>query len=163
MASAIYPATIAASHPKYTAGSGARPRASPTGVKGIHVAIPMPASDRSATGAEARLCTKGRWGVRIVWITSIWLHMDSTNHPAWKREAKSACPSCPAIRENSCPPVHAGQITKYSTAKVTMSNTELTGPFQSINRLIPEASHFLGTRSQSSSTLSQDMAVQEMS
>ena len=44
-----------------------------------------------------------------------------------------------------------------------MSNTELTGPFQSINLLIPEASHFLGTRSQSSSTLSQDMAVQEIS
>ena len=44
-----------------------------------------------------------------------------------------------------------------------MSNTELTGPIQSMKRLIPPASHLRGSLRYSSSTLSQDMAVQEMS
>ena len=41
----------------------------------------------NVTGAEARLWINGSFGVRIMWITSVWLHMDSTNHPAWNMAA----------------------------------------------------------------------------
>ena len=44
-----------------------------------------------------------------------------------------------------------------------MSNTELTGPSQSIKRLMPDASHRRGVLSSLSSTRSQDRAVQHTS
>lgn len=31
------------------------------------------------------------FGVRIIWITKVWLHMDSTNHPAWNSPMYLAC------------------------------------------------------------------------
>lgn len=44
-----------------------------------------------------------------------------------------------------------------------MSNSELTGPIQSMKRLMPDASHVRGTLRYSVSTLSHGIAVQEIS
>ena len=51
------------------------------------VSTAMPVKVSNVTGAEARLWINGSFGVRIMWITSVWLHMDSTNHPAWNMAA----------------------------------------------------------------------------
>ena len=72
----------------------------------------MPAKVSSVTGAEARLCTKGSFGVRSMWMTSVWVHMDSTNQPVWNTEMYSARAAGSVSRLNSTPPVNCGQMTK---------------------------------------------------
>ena len=112
----------------------------------------MTASVSAVTGAEARLCTKGSRAVRIMWMTSVWVHMEATNQPVWNRAMKASCASGASCAENSRPPVAAGQKTKYITRKVATSNTELTGPFHSMNRPTPRASQRQGERRYSGST-----------
>ena len=63
----------------------------PSGVNGMRVSDTIPASVRSVTGAEAWLWRNGSRGVRIMWITRVWLHMDSTNQPAWNMPMYLAC------------------------------------------------------------------------
>ena len=69
---------------KNTGGSAASPMAAPKPVKGMIVSTAMPVNVSRVTEADARLCMKGILGVRIRCMTRVWLHMDSTNHPAWK-------------------------------------------------------------------------------
>lgn len=83
MASAIYSRMQGIRKAKYSGGRATKPSRVPSGVKGMRVRAVMPASVTSVSGAEARLWIKGSLGVRIMWMTSVWLHMDSTNHPAW--------------------------------------------------------------------------------
>ena len=55
------------------------------------VSTAMPVIVSSVTGAEARLWIKGSLGVRIMWMTSVWLHIDSTKQPAWNSPIYCAC------------------------------------------------------------------------
>ena len=120
----------------------------------------MPAAVRAVRAADARLSTKGVRAVRTMWMTSVWVHMDATNHPVWKRAAQASRAAGSVSWLYSLPPAAAGQKTKYMARKTAMSNTELTGPFQSMKRRMPPASHRQGARRYSGSTLSQEIAVQ---
>ena len=75
----------------------------------------IPAKESSATGTEARLCTKGSFSVRSMWMTSVWVHMDSTNHPVWNRATYSAWAAGSVSWVYSWPPVARGHTTKYSS------------------------------------------------
>ena len=85
------------------------------------VSTVIPVMVSSVSGAEALLWIKGSLGVRIMWITRVWLHMDSTNQPAWNIPMYFACimaSSAPlkwvARSLNSTPPeTKSGQNTKY--------------------------------------------------
>jgi len=81
----IYRKMVNASHAKYTDGRGARPIDEPKPVKGIAVKTAMPVKVNIMRGNDARLWIKGSLGVRIIWMTRVWLHMDSTNQPAWNK------------------------------------------------------------------------------
>ena len=56
-----------------------------------------------------------------------------------------------------------GQSTKYIKIYVVISNIELIGPIHNINVFIDFASHWQGLSNNSSSTLSQGIAVQDKS
>ena len=73
----MYRDTVNSSHGKYAPGSGAKPMDLPKGVKGITVKTAMPAQVSRVSGAEARLWINGTFGVRIMWITRVCVHMDS--------------------------------------------------------------------------------------
>ena len=77
--------------------------------------------------------------VRIAKITSAWVASDSTNQPAWNSGS-------PAWKIHSMTP------------KVAKSNTELTGPKNSMKRLMNPTSQREGRASCSGSTLSVGMA-----
>ena len=55
----------------------------------VRIVIPVMVS--RVSGAEALLWIKGSLGVRIMWMTRVWLHMDSTNQPAWNMPMYFAC------------------------------------------------------------------------
>src|SRR5699024_11607382 len=97
-------------------------------------------------GAEARLWIRGSLGVRIMWMTMVWVHMEATNQPVWNRAAQASLAAGSVSWVYSLPPAEAGQNTKYISRKVRMSNTELTGPFQNMNRPMPSASQRQGAR-----------------
>ena len=123
----------------------------------------MPARVSPVRGADARLWSSGTRAVRTMWITRVWVHMDATNHPVWNRAAHASRAAGSVSWVYSLPPADAGQNTKYISRKTAMSNTELTGPFHSMNRRMPPASQRQGARRYSASTLSQEMAVQDRS
>jgi len=161
--SRIYSNTVPASQVKNTGGNAARPMFAPNRVNGITVKTAMPVIVSNATGIDARLWKKGIFGVRIMWITRVWLHIDSTNHPAWKTAIYCALTIGSASWWNSAPPVASGQIIKYNSRYVEMSKTELVGPSHNINLLIEDASHLRGFSKNSLSTLSHGIAVHERS
>ena len=68
---------------KKAPGSATKPNILPKPVNGIIVNTAMPVKVKSVSGADARLWMNGILGVLIIWITSVWLHIDSTNQPAW--------------------------------------------------------------------------------
>lgn len=76
---------------KYAAGSATNPRSFPNIVNGMTVRIVIPVIVRNVTGADARLWINGSFGVRIMWITNVWLHIDSTNQPAWNIPIYCVC------------------------------------------------------------------------
>ena len=100
-----------------------------------------------------------------MWITSVCDHMDSTNQPLWKSAAKAAMPATsPAVASSAqLAPMAAGHTTKKSAAKVTMSNSELTGPSSSIKPLMDAASQARGRAVQASSTVSHGSAMHTIS
>ena len=148
------------SHGKNVSGRAVSPIVLPNAVNGIAVNKAIPANDISVSGSDARLWINGIFGVRSMCMTNVCVHMDSTNQPAWNTAINIACVEESVIWWYICPPVTAGQIMKYSNVYVVISNTELVGPIQSMNLLIEDASHFLGTARNSLSTLSQGIAEQ---
>lgn len=67
---------------KYGNGNETNPTALPSRVKGIMVITMIPKKLSNVSGVDARLCINGSFIVRIICITSDWLHIDSTNQPA---------------------------------------------------------------------------------
>ena len=100
-----------------------------------------------------------------MWITSVCDHMDSINQPLWKSAAKVAIPATLPVPESSdqLAPTVAGHTTKKSAAKVTMSNSELTGPSSSIKPLMDAASQERGRAVQTSSTVSHGSVMHTIS
>ena len=146
---------------KKLAGRVLNPMRSPSGMKGRAVPMTMPSVVMAMTGFEARDWMKGIFGVRRAWMTKVCVQMDVTNHAVWKSAMKPSCDS--GSREKNEPPNIAGPNPKNITTKVRMSNTELVGPSQTMKRCTELASQPRGFCRNSSSTLSQGMAVQLMS
>jgi hypothetical protein len=86
----IYSKTVSNSHGKNESGKAARPMDAPKLVKGMIVRAAIPVKVSTVSGKDARLCMKGIFGVRIIWITSVCVHIDSTNQPAWKTAINNA-------------------------------------------------------------------------
>ena len=132
-------------------------------MKGSSVTTAMPSIVSSITGRDARLWMNGSFLVRIMCMTSVCVHMDSMNQPVWNSAANLSCIAGLVSCAKVMPPHAIGAITKYSSRYVAISKIELTGPIQSMKRLMPDASHVRGTLRYSASTLSHGIAVQEMS
>ena len=150
---------------KKLAGSAMRPSASAMGLAGSQVTSARPSTVSAHSAGAAWSRGLGRRGERSMWTTSVCNHMDSTNQPLWKSAAKVAIPATlpvPASSDQLAPTV-AGHTTKKSTAKVTMSNSELTGPSSSIKPLMDAASQARGRAVQASSTVSHGSAMHTIS
>src|SRR5574344_1984983 len=111
--------------------------ARPMPVNGITVSNRIPADVSSVTCHDAWLCRNGTLGVLIICMTSVWLHMDSTNHPVWNIDANKSFPD--ASSAAYVPPQICGHMKKYKIRNVVMSNTELVGPIHSMNFSSEEA------------------------
>ena len=61
---------------KYTPGNATNPSFAPNAVNGIIVSTVIPVNVSNVRGTVARLWINGIFGVRIIWITSVWLHME---------------------------------------------------------------------------------------
>ena len=156
----MYRKIVSISHGKNDNGKAASPSVFPSAVNGIAVKTAMPVKEMMVSGKDARLCINGIFGVRSICITKVCVHIDSTNQPAWKTAINIACVVGSVSSWYIFPPVTAGQIIKYNSAYVDISNTELVGPIHNINLPIDEDSHFLGLARNSLSTLSQGIAEQ---
>ena len=150
---------------KKLAGSGMRPRASAMGLAGSQVTSVRPSTVSTHSAGAAWSRGLGRCGERSMWITSVCDHIDSTNQPLWKIAAKAAMPATlPAAASSAqLAPTVAGHTAKKSAAKVTMSNSELTGPSSSIKPLMDAASQARGRAVQASSTVSHGSAMHTIS
>ena len=133
------------------------PSASPMGVNGMSTASAIPARPSAVSCQHAWLCNTGVRLVRMRCTTSVCVTIDSTNQPAWNVAANSSHPCAPSVPH--APPATAGHTRKNSSANVTTSNTELTGPMRSMNERMDAVSQRLGARMRSASTLSHGMAV----
>ena len=69
----------------------------------------MAAAVETITGAEARLSRNGTFGVRIMWMTMVWVQRLSRNQPVLKTAVKSEAP-VPAAPQ--APPAALGQTAK---------------------------------------------------
>ena len=78
----MYANTHGKRNKKNDKGNETNPIALPSKVNGIIVITMIPKKLSIVSGADALLCIKGNFIVRIICITSDWLHMDSTNQPA---------------------------------------------------------------------------------
>ena len=88
----IYNKIHGSRYAKYAAGSATNPRSFPNIRKWYDSQNRNPMSSvRNVTGADARLWINGSFGVRIIWITNVWLHIDSTNQPAWNIPIYCVC------------------------------------------------------------------------
>jgi len=167
----MYSKIIPVSQIKYSPGNGYSPIILPKPVKGIIVNAVIPVNVSRVSGADARLWINGSFGVRIMWITSVCDHIDSTNQPAWNiasyiLNVSGAVLGSAARALNNipfAPGTNLGQITKYINRYVVMSNTELVGPIHIIKLPTDDGFHFLGIFKNSASTLSHGIAVQEIS
>ena len=112
------------------------------------------------TGRDALLWINGTLGVRIMCMTKVCDHRDSTNQPAWNSAINKTEFTPGAPKE---PPQTAGQMTKYKITYVIISKMELTGPIHTINFPIEEASHLRGCLKNSVSMLSHGIEMQEIS
>ena len=153
------------SSPKKLVGSGMRPSTSAMGLAGSQVTSARPSTVRTHNAGAAWSRGLGRCGERNMWTTSVCDHMDSTNQPLWKSAAKVTIPatSPAAASSDQLASTAAGHTTKKSTAKVTMSNSELTGPSSSIKPLMDAASQARGRAVQASSTVSHGSAMHTIS
>src|ERR1700730_5349079 len=117
---------IAATQGKYAAGNACRRSAGASGENGSQTPQAMINSVSSTTGATAVLCTKGIFSVRIEWTIKVCVSSPSTSQPDWNSDwvAIVFAPK----------PYH--KITN-----VAMSNSELTGPTQSVKLAMLRASH----------------------
>ena len=106
------------------------------------------ASVMPSSGHDGRLWTKGSLGVRIRYTTSVCVSRPTTNQPDWNSVWFSG-----VLAWN----------TYHISAKVRMSNTELMGPKNTMKRPRSFGFHCSGWRTSSSSTLSNGMAICEMS
>lgn len=150
---------------KKLGGSGMRSSASAMGLAGSQVTSTRPSTVRVHSAGAAWSRALGRRGERSMWITSVCDHMDSTNQPLWKSAVKAAMPATSPTAASSAQlePTAAGHTTKKSTAKVTISNSELTGPNSSIKPLMDAASQARGRAVQASSTVSHGSAMHTIS
>jgi hypothetical protein len=73
---------------QYIRGSAVRPSADASGEYGNHAPKAMMESVVTINGQLARLRRKGILLVRMTWMMSVWVIMDSTNHPVWKTDAR---------------------------------------------------------------------------
>ena len=71
---------------KYQSGNFVRPNNDAPLVKVIAVKATIPARVIQITGADGLLCTKGILRVRRKCRISTCVHMDSKNHPVWKKD-----------------------------------------------------------------------------
>ena len=86
----MYATTTSPNKMKNGPFKGARFKMPARGEKGRAVKMAMPMKVSSITGADARDSMKGILGVRIMWMTSVCVHMEMTIQPAWKMAMKSA-------------------------------------------------------------------------
>ena len=114
------------------------------------------------SGTDARLPMNGTRSVRSMCSAVIWVHIDTTNHPVWNAATNSRRDPSPCSSGN-LPPATAGQSRVSNTVKVTISNSELTGPKRLMNRAIDAVSHRAGERRTSPSTRSHGIARQARS
>ena len=77
----MYANTHGKRNKKNDKGNDENPSTLPSSVNGIIVIKIIPKKFSNVSCADARLCIKGNFIVRIICITSDWLHMDSTNQP----------------------------------------------------------------------------------
>ena len=117
-------------------------------MKGMMMPTAITAMVVSASGSEGLLCIKGILRVRIMCTISVCERRPSTNQADWKSD------SCAG--EFAC-------STKYISAKVARSKTELIGPKKSMKRRISSIFHCRGLSRYSSSTRSKGIASWEKS
>ena len=80
-----YPRMIKSNQGKYHMGTAKRPMAlKAKGRNGKAVTNRQAQVVIMVTGRDAQLFKKGSLGVLSIWMTSVWLHMDSMNQPLWK-------------------------------------------------------------------------------
>src|ERR1035437_7720887 len=83
----MYAKSVSTRKGQYVTGNSTRPSAGASGDDGSQTATAMMAAVVSTSGRLARLWRNGILLVRMTWMMSVCVMIDSTNHPVWKSDA----------------------------------------------------------------------------
>src|ERR1700719_418653 len=83
----MYAKSVSTRNGQYVIGNSTRPSAGPSGDDGSQMANAMIAVVVTTSGKLARLWRNGILLVRITWMISVCVMIDSTNQPVWNSDA----------------------------------------------------------------------------